>query len=867
VENDPQSKEVLKGIRILVLDDEEMIRDLVSSSLLRWGAEVDSVANGREGLQLLMEKDFDVLLVDIRMREMDGITFVDEALKIWPWLGVIIMTGYTSGESLGKARRLGVKRLLEKPFTQEILLCTVCDELEEKKVKRKELGSLTLQDTQQQLRILRQLTEPAIKAETLMEALRALSERLSDYLTFAVVGVLGSEGEEYASIINIQQTIAQSFLDEVKADMRKRYAALSGRELPEDIHIELTGKACDSGGPAQVGSTVLVPIITGGEVKGLLILAALEEGAFSTADISFVYHLANHLSAVFLALNRVREMAIHDAMTGLYNRLHIEDEFRQVWERSNRYKDPMAVVIMDIDHFKAINDSYGHAAGDEVLKEFAWLLKETSRTSDIVGRYGGEEFLVILPRGDRVDAAAFGDRLMREVRKHVFCADSLSLMLTNSIGISVWDGNQGPNDAQELLAEADRALYAAKHAGRNCVRMWSRARREQGEDKQPQTKSRTVRRAAGQPQSDAPAKGRVLVVDDDAAIRQMLSVMLRREGYEVFEEERGETALQRIEREVGTMDIVLADLQMPGIGGIELLKKAHSLDESLITIIISGHATVSNAIESLRYGAYDFVQKPFVYRQLSAVMKRALDYRRAMQENKQYQRHLSEMVKEKSAKLRETLEQVKGSYDFTLEALVGLLDAREKDFGQHSKRVRALTVILAKAMGVADRSLANIAHGALLHDIGKIGIPDSVLLKKGPLTAQEWEVMKRHPEIGYRILCNSTYLEEAAEIVYSHQEFFDGAGYPRGLAGEEICLGARIFAVIDAYDAMRSHRTYRAAIDRDSAVAELQRKSGTQFDPTVIAAFMKCRDQVEATFQSLQQHAAEADLPILTSLV
>jgi diguanylate cyclase (GGDEF)-like protein/putative nucleotidyltransferase with HDIG domain len=844
----------LAGKKILVLDDEEMIRQLIESTLKKHGAFVESVANGREGLQTLMDRDFDLLVVDIRMREMDGITFLQEALNIWPWVGVVVMTGYAENEDLERVRVLGVERIIEKPFTRELLLTELQAELNHKKQQQRERKSdgLGLQNVQYQLRILRLLTEPALKADSLLDALRSMTTGLSRSLQFSLVGAFAIEQDQYVAIFNVQDRISEEFLDHVKQSMNDRYQALTGQKMPDSLRVEIEGASCKPDGAKRVGSSFFIPIIAAGEMKGLLILADAAKDAHTTADISFIYHIANHFSTVFAALDRMRDLAIHDPMTGLYNRLHLEEEYENVWKRSVRYGYTMGVLIMDLDHFKMINDTYGHVIGDRVLKEFAELLKKTARGSDIIGRYGGEEFVIIIPEGGREEAAAFAERLLATVRSHLFCSDTHALYLTVSIGVSVVQPREDDGrKTEDLLVEADSAMYIAKRAGRNCVRIWS------GDE----TETPSPTKAAAKPTKAAEdiaytssrSNARIMVVDDDSSIRQLLKMMLAKDGYKVTAHESGDKALADFENANAEYDIVLADLQMPGISGIELLKKIQAIDESVINIIISGHATVSNAIESLRYGAYDFIQKPFVYRQLSAVMTRALEYRRAIQENKQYQRHLSEMVKQKSAKVQEALEQIKGSYEFTLEALVGLLDAREKDFGQHSKRVRELAMVLARQLKIKGEDLTDIAHGALLHDIGKIGIPDAVLLKKGHLTEAEWEVMKKHSEIGYRTLSSSPYLKNAAEIVFSHQECYDGSGYPRGLKGEEICLGARIFALIDAYDAMRSHRSYRAALSKDEAVKEIVSKSGSQFDPKMVNAFIECQAEIERVFLSLQE--------------
>ena len=284
---------------------------------------------------------------------------------------------------------------------------------------------------------------------------------------------------------------------------------------------------------------------------------------------------------------------------------------------------------------------------------------------------------------------------------------------------------------------------------------------------------------------------------------------------------------------------------MPGMTGIEILQGVASIDDTIVKIVMTGYATVDTAVDCLREGAYDFIQKPVRLGELSALIKRALEYRRLKLENAHYQSNLENMVRERSEKLAATLEEVRRSYQFTLEAMVAMLDAREKQTGRHSVRTRDLAVELAKCMGIAGDDLEVISYGAFLHDIGKIAVPDSILLKAGPLDEAEWVIMRAHCQTGYDILSSSPYLQKAADIVYAHHEKFDGSGYPRGLSGEAICIGARIFTVIDAYDAMRSDRVYRASMTIPNALAEIRSGAGAHFDPKVVETFLANHAKLE----------------------
>jgi HD-GYP domain-containing protein (c-di-GMP phosphodiesterase class II) len=187
-------------------------------------------------------------------------------------------------------------------------------------------------------------------------------------------------------------------------------------------------------------------------------------------------------------------------------------------------------------------------------------------------------------------------------------------------------------------------------------------------------------------------------------------------------------------------------------------------------------------------------------------------------------------------------ERLRETYDATLEALAAALDARDSETGGHSSRVTVYTMDMAKDLGVTENSdnWLDIERASLLHDVGKIGVSDAILNKPGPLTAEEWQQMRKHPAIGYEMLKDVKFLSTAAEIVYAHHERYDGKGYPAGLKGEDVPLGARIFAVADAFDAMTSNRPYRRALSVDKAREEITNNSGTQFDPNVVEAFLRC---------------------------
>lgn len=328
---------------------------------------------------------------------------------------------------------------------------------------------------------------------------------------------------------------------------------------------------------------------------------------------------------------------------------------------------------------------------------------------------------------------------------------------------------------------------------------------------------------------------RILVVDDEEAIREVVSTMLESKGYRCTAVSNGRAAQEQVKK--STPDLVLSDMIMPEMDGIKLLDWLREYDPEVPVIMVTAIHDISTALEAIRRGAYDYILKPFEKDQLFLGVGRALQHRRLVAENRSYQIQLEHQVEERTAELTRALGQLEQSYDDTLEALGSALDLKDAETEGHCQRVTAFTISIAKAMPVPNHYLPILARAAFLHDIGKMAIPDGILRKPGPLTDAEKEVMRKHCEIGYNMLIRIPFLRDAAEIVLAHQEFFDGTGYPRGLKGEQIPLGARIFTIADSLDAMISDRPYRKALPMPHAREEIRRCSGTQFDPKVVEVF------------------------------
>lgn len=328
----------------------------------------------------------------------------------------------------------------------------------------------------------------------------------------------------------------------------------------------------------------------------------------------------------------------------------------------------------------------------------------------------------------------------------------------------------------------------------------------------------------------------ILIVDDEEMIRDLLTSALVEEGYICHQAPNVDEAFVLLNAQ--PVDLVISDIMMPGRSGVELLRDLKKVDQDIAVLMITGLSDMNTAMECVHLGADDYITKPFGINRVILTVKNLIERRCLAIEKKNYQASLECKVTEQTAQIRKTMDELSTAYDNTLTALVKALDAREKEVGSHSERVMNFAAFLGGKLGMTGKELQNLSKGALLHDIGKIGISDNILLKSGPLSDAEWIEMRTHPQVGYDILAEINFLKMPAEIILSHHEHFDGSGYPNRLKGEQIPIGSRIFAVVDTLDAMTSDRPYRMAQPFARVEAEIIKYRGIQFDPAIADLFL-----------------------------
>ena len=519
-------------------------------------------------------------------------------------------------------------------------------------------------------------------------------------------------------------------------------------------------------------------------------------------------------------LSGYNEKLYTDVLTGIYNRRFFEEKIKNM-------EDEAGIAVIDLDDFKLHNDTYGHSAGDAALITTANIIKKYIRKTDILIRYGGDEFLLILPS---IKKHIFEDKLklIREKIHDTIVPKYEKMQLSVSIGGAIFrEGN-----IEDAIASADRQMYIAKNYKNMVVTEWD----ENGKKKEENSASEKL-------------KQQILIVDDSEINREILKEILK-EDYRILEAANGEECLEQLERSGTGISLVLLDIVMPEMDGFEVLAAMNQNHwiEDIPVIMISSEDSDSYIRRAYEMGVSDYISRPFDAK---------IVYQRVLNMIKLYakQRRLIHLV------TRQIYEKERNNR-MMIGILSQIVEFRNGESGLHVIHINLITQLLLEQLvkktgkyqlSWEDRLL--IATASALHDIGKIGIDEKILNKPGKLTKEEFEIMKTHTLIGAQMLDNldmyrnEKLLKLAYEICHWHHERYDGKGYPDGLVGEEIPISAQVVSLADVYDALVSERVYKKAFSHEKALEMIQNGECGTFNPLLLQCMTEAQDKLKTMME------------------
>ena len=809
----------MSKLELLICDDSDESRVALQTMLADHDeiVIVGEAVNGEEAVERALELRPDVVLMDLHMPIVDGVAATRRIAKLLPSTRVVAYSGADDAASVSAMTEAGA--------------AAYC-------IKGAPLWELE--------RAIAGRSDPLVR---LAHGLARAVNR-SSIGTVVARELLELTGASAAAAYLTSGDVALSLAGSAGAARARRLAAAPGLALRAySTPASVYATEADLRELAQLGlhcsEALAVPLVCDGRVLGSL-LVTMPPDSELVADEEFVADIAELAASAFASERRLAltyAEARRDALTGLANRRALDERLEAALREAAAVEQEVALVVFDLDDFKRFNDAGGHAAGDAVLAQVARAATRVLRNGEELFRIGGDEFVVVV-EGDTEAGWQVANRIQGALEAQTRGGS----LPTISAGVATYPDDAGR--AAELLAAADAALYASKRRGKSRV---SRTRPRGGA-------------SAGErgPADQFPPAGlrgpRVLFVDDDASLLMLLRTTFELIDVEIAEATTASAALAAIAAK--PPDVVVLDIGLPDVDGLTLCRRLKDdpatgwIGVVLLTGVEDAEAAARQA------GADALLRKPFSPLELLAAVERLagglsdgpFDGGSGVPTDEQLLlyaadlRRLLEIERGRQALLQRT-------YSQTVTALAGALESKDSGTATHSQRVQRYAVELARALDPSLLLDPSVEYGFLLHDVGKIGIPDRILQKPGPLDGSELRLMRTHPLLGEQLLRDVELLHgDGLKVVRAHHERWDGLGYPDGLSGREIPLAARIFTVADVVDAITSDRPYRAARGWDEAAAEILAGRGRQFDPDVVDAFR----EREPTLREIRRELAAA---------
>ena len=558
---------------------------------------------------------------------------------------------------------------------------------------------------------------------------------------------------------------------------------------------------------------------------------------------------------------KLKQDVLRDPLTNTANRRAFDFELNRKMLEWNRRRTHFALLMIDIDHFKVVNDTYGHQVGDTALQWIAKAIGNKTREIDLVCRVGGEEFAVIMPINTKLESTRAAERIRKEVESNPIQINGQNINLTISIGITK---TLKGDDPSLIFRRCDAALYGSKQRGRNCSTFHDGTGCVAVENVKARRAPRPFQ-VVDTPESINVTASKVMIVDDEPSTTKIVKKYLQNAGFERLVLETDSTkAVERICAE--KPDIILMDICMPNVSGLEIIEEIRKTQSIMSTpvVFLTASKDPDVRLKALKLGANDFLNKPVVVSELIARVNNTLLAKAHVDLLAGYSEKLEQQVEARTAELVASRREA-------IQCLARAAELRDDFTGKHVIRVGRYAAIIARELGFSPQQVIDLEHAAQLHDVGKIGIPDVILNKPNRLTTNEFDTMKNHCRTGSRIIsgekldetetlsqvknivdeCSSPVMRLAALVAETHHEKWDGTGYPHGLSGEEIPIEGRITAICDVFDAISTKRPYKDAYPISKCFQIILDGSGKHFDPTVVEAFFRRRDEVLEAFEEL----------------
>jgi diguanylate cyclase (GGDEF)-like protein len=804
-------------IRVLICDDSAEARRMLRTVLAqdRDFEIVGEAADGGEAIALGVDLEPDVVLMDVAMPVVDGVEATARLRELLPGTRIVALAGSDDLEVVESMLEAGASAYCVKGAPLWELERAIAGAGGPLVRLAHSLGRALPGGIGQLLA--RELVE-------LTGALSATTYLSSSEAGLSLAGIAGAPTRD--RLASAPGVAVRAFTEAVSATA----------DAHELVELYRLGIPC--------GQALAVPLVADGTRLGAL-LVATPASVQIELDEQLVGAVAD-LAAASLAQERRLALtfaeARRDALTGLPNRRAFDEHLEKMLVEAGG-DTPVAVTLLDVDGFKAVNDTGGHAVGDEVLATLARTFMRTVRANEQVFRIGGDEFAVVIAGATEAGVRA-GERILRATRlqRRGLSLPTLSGGVAHSAGVE---------SKQALLARADAALYKSKEAGGDRI---TAAGIITAATPRPVVESGSL----AQPAAVAGTRPlRILLVDDDPGLLVLLRTTFQIIDIEVEEARSVAEAQGRIA--ANRPDVIVLDVAMPVVDGLFFCRGLKSDPETreIPVVVLTGAADSED--EAKRAGAEAFLQKPFSPLDLLALVEQLAGGLFEGPFTLMADERPEEQILLYARDLRRLLELERGqrhllkkAYEETIGAFAGALEAKDFGTGAHSKRVVRYATELTRELEPSLLVDPSLEYGFLLHDVGKIGIPDSILQKPGVLTKEERRTMRTHTTVGSRLLAEVPLLEgEGLDVIRSHHERWDGSGYPDLRGKGEIPIGGRIFAVADALDAMTSDRPYRAARSWQAAVDEIFVQSGRQFDPDVVEAFRSAEPKLRRIHSEL----------------